>query len=206
MTDKIVFYHNPQSRAAIVHWMLEEAGAEYEIRPIDLQKGEHKSPEFLALNPMGKLPTIVIGDTVITETPAIIAWLADAYPKAALAPPPGSRERGTYYRWLFFGGSCIEPAMTDEMFKRPPPERKGAVGWGSYNEVIDTVEKALKPGPYLLGQTFSAADVYIGAQMLWGGMFGAPRLKESKSISAYVERCTKRPAYQRTQANEPVNA
>ena len=92
------------------------------------------------------------------------------------------------------------------MFKRPPPERKSAVGWGTYDEVIDTIEKALKPGPYLLGDKFSAADVYIGAQLLWGGMFGAPRLKESKLISAYVERCTKRPAYLRTQEKEAVNA
>lgn len=196
---KIIFYHNPQSRAAIAHWMLEEVGADYEIRHIDLQKGEHKSAEFLAVNPMGKIPVIVAGDTVITEAPAILAWLADAYPKAGLAPPLGSTERGTYYRWLFFGGSCIEPAMVDEMFKRPMPEQKSAVGWGSYNEVIDTIEKALTPGPYLLEDKFSAADVYIGSQLLWGGMFGAPRLKESAAISAYVERCTARPAYGRTQ-------
>ncbi len=95
--------------------------------------------------------------------------------------------------------------MTDEMFKRPAPERKGVVGWGSYNDVIDTIEKALQPGPYLLGAKFSAADVYIGAQLMWGGMFGAPRLKESPSISAYVGRCTRRPAYLRTQ-KETVNA
>lgn len=206
MTEKIIFYHNPQSRAVIAHWMLEEAGADYELRHVDFQKGDHKSPAFLAINPMGKIPTIVVGDTVITETPAIIAWLADAHPKAGLAPPPASRERGAYYRWLFFGGSCIEPAMIDEMFKRPPPERKSAVGWGSYDDVIDTVEKALTPGPYLLGDEFSAADVYIGAELMWGGMFGAPRLKESPSISAYVERCTSRPAYRRIQAKEAVNA
>jgi glutathione S-transferase len=206
VTEKIVFYHNPQSRAAIVHWMLEEAGADYKIRHIDFQKGDHKKPEFLALNPMGKIPTVVVGDTVVTEAPAIIAWLADTHPKAALAPPPASRERGTYYRWLFFGGSCIEPALVDEMFKRPPPERKGALGWGSYDDVIDTIEQALRPGPYLLGAKFSAADVYIGAELMWAGMFGAPRIKESSSISAYVERCTSRPAYRRTQQGQSVNA
>ncbi|HUR43657.1 MAG TPA: glutathione S-transferase N-terminal domain-containing protein, partial [Aestuariivirga sp.] len=101
MTGKIVFYHNPQSRAAIVHWMLEEVGAGYKIRHIDLQKGDNKTPEFLAINPMGKIPVIVTEGTAITEAPAILAWLADAYPKAALAPPLGSPERGTYYRWLF---------------------------------------------------------------------------------------------------------
>ncbi len=198
MTRKIVFYHNPQSRAAIAHWMLEEVDADYEIRHIDLQKGDHKTSEFLAINPMGKIPVIVVNGAVITEAPAILAWLADAYPAAGLAPPLGSLERGTYYRWLFFGGSCIKPAMVDEMFKRPAPERKSAIGWGSYDEVIDTIEKALEPGHYLLGDKFTAADVYIGSQLMWGGMFGAPRLKESQAIGAYVERCKARPAYRRT--------
>jgi glutathione S-transferase len=199
VADTIIFYHNPQSRAAIAHWMLEEVGADYEVRLIDLQKGDNKTPEFLAINRMGKIPALVVGGTVITETPAIIAWLADAYPDAGLAPPPGSAERGTYYRWLFFGGSSFEPAMTDEMFKRPPPERKASLGWGSYDDVIDTIETALRPGPYLLGDTFTAADVYIGSELMWGGMFGAPRLKESAIIGAYVARCTARPAYRRTQ-------
>ena len=118
--SRIVFYHNPQSRAAMVRWMLEECGADYELRHVDLQKGENRRPEFLAINPMGKIPTIVVEGTVITEAPAIIAWLADAHPEAGLAPPVGSTERGAWYRWLFFGGSCIEPAMADEMFKRLP--------------------------------------------------------------------------------------
>jgi glutathione S-transferase len=197
--DKIVFYHNPQSRAAIAHWMLEEVGADYEVRHIDFQKGDNRKPEFLAINPMGKIPTIVVDGTVITEAPAIIAWLADAYPAADLAPPVGSPERGTYYRWLFFGGSCIEPAMSDQMFKRAAPERSSTLGWGSYDDVIRTVETALRPGPYLLGEKFSAADVYIGAELSWAGQFGAPRIKESGIISEYVERCRKRPAFMRTQ-------
>jgi glutathione S-transferase len=199
LKDKIVFYHNPQSRAAIAHWMLEEVGADYEIRHIDFQKGENRTPAFLAINPMGKIPTIVVDGTVITEAPAIIAWLADAYPAADLAPPVGSPERGTYYRWLFFGGSCIEPAMTDQMFKRPAPERSSALGWGSYDDVIRTVETALSPGPWLLGEKFSAADVYIGAQLSWAGQMGAPRLKESRIIDAYVQRCRQRPAFIRAQ-------
>ena len=104
------------------------------------------SPEFLAINPMGKIPTIVVEGTVITEAPAIIAWLADAHPDAGLAPPLGSTERGTWYRWLFFGGSCIEPAVADEMFKRPPVARKGAIGWGSIDDVIAAVEAACSRG------------------------------------------------------------
>ena len=201
MPQKIAFYHNPQSRAAIVHWMLEEVGADYEIHHINLLKGDHKTPEFLSLNPMGKIPTIVVyGGTVITEAPAIIAWLADAYPAADLAPPVGSAERGTYYRWLFFGGSCMEPAMADQMFKRAAPERKSALGWGSYDDVIDTIEAALRPGPWLLGERFTAADVYIGAELMWAGQFGAPRIKESQGIADYVARCVARPAFIRTRA------
>ncbi|HZH08265.1 MAG TPA: glutathione S-transferase family protein [Lautropia sp.] len=200
MKDKIVFYHNPQSRAAIAHWMLEEVGADYEIRHIDFEKGDNRTPEFLAINPMGKIPTIVVGGTVITEAPAIIAWLADAYPAADLAPPVGSRERGTYYRWLFFGGSCIEPAISDQMFKRPAPERSGALGWGSYADVIRTIETALRPGPYLLGEKFCAADVYIGAELSWAGQFGAPQINESQVIKEYVERCRKRPAFLKTRS------
>jgi glutathione S-transferase len=195
---RIVFYHNPQSRAAIVHWMLEEVGADYQIRHVDLLKGEHKTLEFLALNPMGKIPTIVVDGTVITEAPAIIAWLADAYPAAGLAPAVGSVERGAWYRWLFFGGSCIEPAIADEMFKRPPVARKSAIGWGSVEDVVATVEAGLQPGPWLLGERFSAADVYIGAELSWAGQFGSTRIKESKLITAYVARCRERPAYLRT--------
>jgi len=198
VSHKIVFYHNPRSRAAMAHWMLEEVGADYEIRHIDFQKGDQKTPEFLALNPMGKIPMIVADGTVITEAPAIIAWLADAYPAAGLAPPVGSVERGVYYRWLFFGGSCIEPAVADQMFKRPAPAQPGAIGWGSYDDVIRTVEAGLQPGPFLLGDKFSAADVYIGAELSWAGQFGAPLIKESRVISEYVARCKERPAFLRS--------
>ena len=193
--SRIVFYHNPQSRAAMVRWMLEECGADYEVRHVDLQKGENRRPEFLAINPMGKIPTIVVDGTVITEAPAIIAWLADAHPEAGLAPPVGSTERGAWYRWLFFGGSCIEPAMADEMFKRPPVARKSAIGWGSVADVIDTVEAGLQPGPWLLGDRFSAADVYVGAELGWAAQFGVPQLKDSRVIAQYIARCRARPAF-----------
>jgi glutathione S-transferase len=200
MTGKIVFYHNPRSRATMVRWMLEEVGADYETRLLSFEKGEHKSPEFLSINPMGKLPTIVVDGTAVTETPAIIAWLADAYPDAGLAPPPGSVERATWYRWLFFGGSCIEPAMIDQMLQRPAPAQKGAIGWGSYDDVVDTLEAALQSRPYLSGATFSAADLYVGSELNWGGMFGAPRIKDSEILQAYVQRVTGRPAYKRAAA------
>lgn len=200
MIDEIVFYHNPQSRAQMVHWMLEEAGAPYRIVPIDFDKREHKSPTFLALNPMGKLPTIVHRDTVVTETAAIIAYLADTFPEAGLAPAPGEPSRGTYYRWLFFGAGCFEPALVDKMVKRPPPEKTAALGWGSYDDVLNTLKKALSGGPYLLGEKFSAADVYIGSEVRWAMMFGASGLKGEKVFDEYVARLGARPALQRTVA------
>ena len=198
MTEEIVFYHNPQSRSQMAHWMLEEAGAAYRIVPIDFAKGEHKTPSFLAINPMGKLPTIVHRGTVVTETAAIIAYIADAFPAARLAPPPGDPARGAYYRWLFFGAGCFEPALLDTMMKRAPVERKAAVGWGSYEEVLATLKSALSGGPYLLGETFSAADVYIGSEIRFAMMFGGPGLKGEKVFEDYVARLSARPAAKRT--------
>jgi glutathione S-transferase len=198
MAEEIVFYHNPRSRAQMVHWMLEEAGAPYRIVLIDLEKGEHKTPAFLALNPMGKLPTIVHRGVVVTETAAIIAYLADTFPAAELAPPPGDAARGTYYRWLFFGAGCIEPAVLDKLMKRPEIERKGAAGWGSYDDVVATLKKALAGGPYLLGDKFSAADVYIGSEIRFAMTFGAPGLKGEKVFDDYIARLSARPAAQRT--------
>jgi glutathione S-transferase len=198
MSDEIVFYHNPRSRSQMVHWMLEEAAAPYRIMPIDFEKGEHKAPSFLALNPMGKLPTIVHRDVVVTETAAIIAYIADAFPAADLAPSPGDARRGAYYRWLFFGAGCFEPALLDRMMNRPPVERKSAVGWGSYDDVVVTLETALAAGPWLLGDKFSAADVYVGSEIRFGMMFGAPNLKGNKVFDDYVARLSARPAAQRT--------
>jgi len=200
MTDEIVFYHNPQSRSQMVRWMIEEAGAPHRVVPIDFTKNEHKAPAFLALNPMGKLPTIEHRGTVVTETAAIIAYLADTFPQAGLAPAPGEPARGAYYRWLFFGAGCFEPALLDKMMKRPEVERKSAVGWGSYDDVLATLKKALATGPYLLGEKFTAADLYIGSELNFAVMFGAPGLKGEPVIDAYLARLAARPAFQRAMA------
>jgi glutathione S-transferase len=196
MTDQIVFYHIPQSRASMAHLMLEECGADYRIEPIDFSKGENRTPEFLAVNPMGKLPTIVHKGVVVTETPAIIAYLADLYPEAKLAPPIGDPARGTYYRWLFFGGSCFEPALLDKSMNRPEPQRSTA-GYGSYEDVLNALKTALTPGPWLLGERFSAADVYVGSEINWAMMFGAPGLKGEPVFEDYAARLTARPAYKK---------
>ncbi|SCU81227.1 Glutathione S-transferase [Cupriavidus necator] len=194
----MTLYYNPQSRASVARWMLEEVGADYKLQHIDLTKGESRSPEFLAINPMGKIPTLVLDDgTVLTENGAIIVWLADAFPQAGLMPPAGSSGRGTVLRWLFFCGSCFEPALTDRMMRKEAPLPKQAVGWGDYDDVIDAIELALTPGPFVLGATFSAADIYLGASLAWAGRFGAPRISESPSIQDYVKRITARDAFVR---------
>jgi glutathione S-transferase len=199
MTE-IVFYHNPQSRARIVHWMLEEVGAPYRTELLRFDRGEHKQPSFLAINPMGKLPAIRHGDTVVTEAAAICAYLADAFPSANLAPATTSRERGTYYRWLFFGAGCIEPALVDRMLQRPPVDRPSALGYGSYEDTLRALESALSTGRWILGERFSAADVYIGSQIGWGLM--AKSLEPRQTFQDYVARCQQRPAFQRAAARD----
>ena len=196
--SELVFFHYPLSRARIVHWMLEEIGAPYTVKLVNMEKGEHKRPDFLAINPMGKLPAIQHGGTVVTEAAAICAYLADAFPAANLAPPPSSPERGTYYRWMFFGAGCVEPATIDRMFNRPQIEKPSALGYGSYEDTMHALEKALISGTFILGERFSAADVYVGSQIMWGVRMKAiePRAAFQKYIGILMER----PAFTRVLA------
>jgi glutathione S-transferase len=198
MTDTIAFYHNPQSRGRIVHWMLEEVNAPYEIKVVDFNKKEHKSDDFLAINPMGKIPAIVHRGTVVTECAAICAYLADAFPAAGLAPATDDPKRGTYLRWLFFGAGCVEPAIIDQMFSRPPPSRPAALGYGNFADTLNTLEKAVSPGPFVLGERFSAADVYVGSAIGWGLMMKA--VEPRPAFAAYMAKVTQRPAHQRAMA------
>jgi glutathione S-transferase len=197
MSEEVIFYHNPRSRAQMVHWMLEELGAPYQIRPIDFEKGDNRTPEFLAINPMGKLPTIIHRGVTVTETAAIIAYLADAFPSAGLAPAIDDPKRGTWLRWIVFGASCFEPALLDTMMKRPETPKMSS-GYGSYEDVLHALEVMLEPGPWILGEAFSAADVYIGSELAWGASFGAPGILDRPKLAAYIERVKARPAHQRT--------
>lgn len=199
MSD-IVFYHNPQSRGRIAHWMLEEVGVPYKTELLRFDRGEHKQPQYLAVNPMGKIPTIKHGDIVVTEAAAICAYLADAFPQANLAPPTTSPERGTYYRWLFFGAGCVEPALVDQLFKRPPVDRPGALGYGSYADTLNALEKAVTDGPWILGERFSAADVYVGSQIAFGML--SKSLEPRQAFQEYVARCGERPAFKRAAAQD----
>lgn len=201
MSEEIIFYHNPRSRAQMAHWMLEETGAPYRTVIVDFESGENRKPGFLAVNPMGKVPAIVHRGVTITETGAIIAYLADAFPAAGLAPAPGDAARGAYYRWLFFGAGCFEPSLLDQMTKRPAPDRRVA-GYGSYDEVLNALRQALAKGPYLLGERFTAADLYIAAQLNWARMFGAEGVKDDPVFEAYLARATDRAAYRRAGAED----
>jgi glutathione S-transferase len=178
--------------------MLEEANAPYEVKVVDFEKKEHKSEEYLAINPMGKIPAIVHRGTVVTECAAICAYLADAFPAAGLAPALDDPKRGTYLRWLFFGAGCVEPAVIDHMFSRPPPSRPTAMGYGNYADTINTLEKALTPGPFVLGERFSAADVYLGSAIGWAMLMKA--VEPRPAFGAYLGRIGQRPAYRRVTA------
>jgi glutathione S-transferase len=195
MSEELVFYSSPMSRGRIAHWMLEEVGVPYRFEVVNLETQDQKKPGFLAVNPMGKVPAILHRGTVVTECGAICAYLADAFPAARLAPPTDSPLRGTYYRWLFFGGSCVEAAVIDRMLSRPAPSRPMALAYGSYDDTIGTLAKALTPGPYILGPHFSAVDVYIGSQIAFGMMMKA--LEAQPVFKDYVDRLQERPAYKR---------
>jgi glutathione S-transferase len=195
MSDEVVLYASPISRGRVVHWMLEEAGAPYRYEFVNLETRAHKEPAYLAVNPMGKVPAIVHRGVVVTECGAICAYLADAFPAARLAPPADSPQRGAYYRWLFFGACCVEPAVIDRMLERPAVSRPGALSYGCLEDTVATLERALAPGPFLLGPHFSAADVYVGSQIGFGLMVKA--LEPRPVFQAYLARVQQRPAYQR---------
>lgn len=197
MTDELVFYYNPRSRAQMVRFMLEELGVPHRTVLVDFEKGESRHPDYLAINPMGKVPAIVHRGVTVTEAAAIITYLADAFPQAGLAPKIDDPARGTWLRWLVFGASVFEPALLDTMMKRPEVP-KAMAGFGSYADALNAIETMLNPGPWILGDRYSAADVYMGAELAWAGSFGAPGITDNPRINAYVERIKARPAYQRS--------
>jgi glutathione S-transferase len=194
MSDELVFYTVPMSRGRIVRWMLEEVGRPYRTEILDAER--MKSPAYLAINPMGKVPALTDGATVVTECAAICAYLADAFPDAGLAPPAGDRLRGPYYRWLFFAAGPLEAAVTNKaMGWEVPPDRQRMAGYGSYGQVLDVLEPTLTGREYLVGGGFTAADLYLGSLLGWGLNFGM--LEKRPAFEAYVARLTKRPAYRR---------
>jgi glutathione S-transferase len=197
--SELILYHAVPSRSSIVHWMLEEIGHPYELRLLDLKNGENRSPEFLKLNPMGKVPVLVQDGVPVSEAAAICCHLADMFPEAGLTVPVGDPRRGPYLKWLFFGPGCVEPAMTDRMMKRDAGPRS-TVGYGDYDTVMQVLGDALATGPYLLGETFTAADVVIGSTLRWGMLFEL--IPDTDTFQAYVGRLTGRAAFKRAQATD----
>ncbi|HZL01158.1 MAG TPA: glutathione S-transferase family protein [Caulobacteraceae bacterium] len=192
MSDELVFYTNPMSRGRIVRWMLEEIGVPYRTEILGYED-QMKAPAYLAINPMGKVPAIRHGDTVVTEGGAICAYLADAFPEAGLAPKPGDRARGPYFRWMFFAAGPVEAAVTDKMLGAViPKERERAVGYGSFADVMNALEIAVGKSEYVAGDKFSAADVYFGSQIGWGVQFGT--LDKRPAFEPYWTRISSRPA------------
>lgn len=192
MADELVFYTHPQSRGRIVRWMLEEIGQPYHTELLDYGT-TMKAPAYLAVNPMGKVPAIRHGGTVVTEAAAICAYLADAFPHAGLAPPPGDRLRGPYYRWLFFVAGPLEAAWTNKaMGFVVPPERERMMGYGRFETVIDVLEGAVSRGQYVVGDRFTAADVYLGSSIGFGMQFGM--IEKRAAFERYWQRLSSRPA------------
>lgn len=200
-TPRLLLHHAAPSRSSTVLWMLEELGEPYDLHVIDLQKEEQRTPEFLAINPMGKVPTLQHGDVVVTEVGAICMYLADAYPAANLTPPIGDPRRGPYVRWMFFQGNCLEPAIVDKAMKREPG-RRSTIPYGDFDTTISTLAKGLGEagGPWFLGDQFTALDVYMGSAIKWTMQFGLlPPLPE---FTAYASRISERPALIRAEAKD----
>lgn len=188
--SNLIFYTNPMSRGQIVRWMLEEVGAPYEQRLLDYGPAM-KNPDYLAVNPMGKVPAIVHDGKVVTETAAICAYLADAFPQSGLAP--ALADRADYYRWMFFAAGPVEAAFGNKgAGLEPPADKQGMMGYGNFDLTIDTLERALTGRSFIAGDRFSAADVYIASMLSFLMNFGmlAPR----PAFTAYVEPLMARPA------------
>ncbi len=197
---RLKLYHATPSRSSVAMWMLEEVGEPYEVEQLDLRAGDQLKPEYLAINPMGKVPTLIDGDVVVSEVSAICCYLADAYPKAGLAPGLNDKLRGQYLKWLFFVPSCVEPAILDKAMNRPEPPRSTA-GWANYDTVISVLRDATaKASPYLLGEQFTAADVVVGASLRWLMQFKL--IPELPEFVAYTKRLGERSALQRQLARD----
>ena len=192
----ITLYHHPFSRASSTIWALEEVGVPYELRYVDIMKGEQKAPALLALNPMGKLPVLTDDDVVVTENAAIALYLADRYAAGRLAPALDDPRRATYLRWSLFAPSVIEPGS---MAKSSGWDYKpGQAGWGDHQSMLAAIDAAVGHGDYLLGDQFSIADVIFGGTVR--SMLRFNMLEARPSFTAYAERLAARPAAQRADA------
>jgi glutathione S-transferase len=196
----LTLYHAAPSRSSTTLWMLEEVGQPYRIHLLSIKKGDNREHPYLDVNPMGKVPALKHGDAIITEVAAICCYLADAFPEAGLNIPVGDPRRGPYLKWLFFAPGVIEPAIMDRAFPRVAAPPRAALGYGDFDTAIDVLAKAVTPGPFLMGEKFTAADVVIGSQLRWATIFKL--IPERKEFTDYVARFADRPAVKRAQAKD----
>ena len=200
---RVTFFHAPHTRSGATRALFEELGVDYELHALDFKAGEQRQPAYLAINPMGKVPAIRHGDALITEQPAVFLYLADLYPAAQLAPPLGDPLRGPYLRWMVYYGSCFEPAVLDKSIQREPLS-PSACAYGDYDTMLKTLTDQLEKGPWLLGDTFTAADVLWGTALNWTTQFKL--VPELPVLRAYIDRVLARPAMQRAAAADAALA
>jgi len=193
-------YHASPSRSSIILWMLEELGEPYELKLLKLSENDQQKPDYLAINPMGKVPTLEHKGVVITEGAAICTYLADAFPQKKLNVPIGDPRRGPYLKWLFFGPGCFEPAVIDRAAPRKEEARRAMLGYGDFDTTMNVVAKAVEKGPWIMGDQFTAADVVIGSNIRWGMMF--KMVPERQTFLDYAARIAARPAAQRAEARD----
>jgi glutathione S-transferase len=196
----LTLYHIAPSRSSVALWMLEEIGEPYDIHLLSMKRGTNRDPAYLAVNPMGKVPALKHGDAVITEVAAVCCYLADAFPKAGLNIPLGDPRRGPYLKWLFFGPGSLEGAVMDRAYPRACEAPRAALAYGDFDTTMDVVARAVTPGPFLMGEKFTAADVVIGSNLRWATMFKL--IPERKEFTDYVSRFVDRPAVKRAQAKD----
>jgi glutathione S-transferase len=200
----LLLYHASPSRSSIVMWMLEEIGEPYDVKLLKLSEGDQQKPDYLAINPMGKVPTLQHKGVTITEVAAICTYLADAFPQKKLNAPIGDPRRGPYLKWLFFGPGCFEPAVIDRAAPRKEEARRAMLGYGDFDTAMNTVAKAVEKGPWLLGEQFTAADVVIGSNIRWGTIFKL--IPERPEFTAYSARIAARPAAKRAEEKDQALA
>jgi glutathione S-transferase len=204
MADEIILYTNPMSRGRIIRWMLEEVGQPYRTEVLDYAS-TMKAPAYLAINPMGKVPALRHGDAVVTECAAICAYLADAFPQSGLAPPPTSRLRAPYYRWLFFTAGPVEAAVSNKALGFVvPPERERMMGYGNIVNVMKALEDVISHNDYLVGDNFTAADLMLGSALGFGMMFGT--VEKRPVFEQYWQRLSSRPACMRAKELDDAQA
>jgi glutathione S-transferase len=196
----LTLYHSARSRSSVALWMLEEIGQPYGIHLLSIKKGDNREHPYLDINPMGKVPALKHGDAIITEVAAVCCYLADAFPEAGLNIPIGDPKRGPYLKWLFFAPGVVEPAIFDRAFPRATEAPRAALPFGEFDTAMNVLAKAVTPGPFLMGEKFTAADVVIGSQLRWATIFKL--IPERKEFVDYMARFADRPAAKRAQAKD----